>query len=84
MEVLELCFSKEQSLNAWRSALVAPPKIDSETVTRASRIVAAPTETIEAAEALQTAPNVRLGVKSTVTGRFSRRVSSSLSELLIE
>lgn len=73
VEVLELCFSKEHSMNAWRSALLSPP-LHPSVRADGSTITVAPLETIEAVDTLlSSAAGVPLGIKSNLTGNFSRR-----------
>ena len=73
MEVLELCFSKQHSMNAWRSALIAPPLtagLEGATARdkAAGAIRVLPMEVVEPAETIKSDETIHLGVKSVLTG----------------
>jgi hypothetical protein len=67
VQFLDLCFSKESTMNSWRSILVSPT-----TTNVASTIQVDPMEVIHATESPKSKIAI-IGFKSQITGKFSAR-----------
>jgi hypothetical protein len=74
VEMLELCFAKQQHMNAWRSALAAVPIIHADGSTDTHNIQVLPIATIEAVVLNTKDPSIgNMGLKNNLSGKFSIR-----------